>query len=203
MAIIKTGTITSAGAAYNLALGFTPSYIRIVNHTKLAAQSGVAVSEWYSSMVNASAYQSTVSAGAPVLSYITSNGFTPYSTADSALYTATNKTITGISKAANASVTSTSHGLSVGDIVTFHGVVGMVQINTLTGTVQTVADANTFTVNINSTGFTTYGSGGIANVISGITSNSGTSGITLGTSIAGSASDVLRYEAVLDTPVTS
>lgn len=221
MAIVRIGSATATGSALTLNLGFRPDRIRVVNQTKLAAGSGVAVSEFFSSMSNGYALIQTLTAGAPVYTQITSNGFTPFQTADSALFTASNKTVTAITKAANAQVTSTAHGFVAADVgvtsVTFHGVVGMTQINTLTGVIQSIVDANNFTVNINSTGFTTYSSGGIANVITGIPAttttgfqvyntpllNNGVIGITLGSSVCGSASDVLLYEAYLDAPFTS
>lgn len=74
--------------------------------------------------------------------------------------------IAGISKAASAVVTTAaSHALVVGETVTFSGVVGMTQINGLTGTVTAVGDSTHFTVNINSSGFSVYVSGGLATAI--------------------------------------
>lgn len=208
MAIVKKGTltVTTGGAAQNLNLGFIPSYFRMVNKTKIAATTnGVVIAEWYDDMANATANIWTTSAGDGTnkITRQATNGFTVLQTGDASLYAATNKTISAITKAANAQVTSTSHGLVVGDIVTFHGVVGMTQINTLTGTVQSVVDANNVTVNINSTGFTTYGSGGIANLISGTTTNVGVIGLTLGTALMVTTSDVWEYVAFLDAPFTS
>lgn len=208
MAIYKVGTFTTTatGTAQNLALGFTPSYFKAWNDTAIATPTNteVAMFEWFSSMANASAYVYTYNATPiQVLTKITSNGVTPYQTGSSSEYASTNKTITAITKAANAQITSASHGLSVGDVVTFSGVVGMIQINTLRGVVQTVPTANTFTVDIDTTGFTTYSSGGIANLISGTVLNEGTIGLTLGSSLVGTAADVWEYVAVLDAPFTS
>lgn len=67
-----------------------------------------------------------------------------------------NLKITAITKAATAQVTSAFHAFIVGDKLTFYNVVGMTEINGRTGTVATVIDANNFTVNINSTTFTTF-----------------------------------------------
>ena len=72
------------------------------------------------------------------------------------------KTITNISNATDAQVTVTAHGLNMGQAIEFQYVAGMTQINGLTGIVQSIIDANNFTVNINSTNFTAYSSGGIA-----------------------------------------
>lgn len=240
MAIVRKGTlsVTLGGAAQNLALGFIPSYFRMVNKTiqTSGTVTGVTNVEWWDDMANASAYITTYTTGSPVLSYISTNGITPYSTADSALYTATNLTITGISKAANASITAT-HNFTSADIgvtvVTFHGVKGMTQINTLSGVIQTVTSTTSFTVNINSTGFTTYSSGGIANVITGRPAlqggnlasgnapgfppaqtntsqvlntalfNAGSIGLTLGTTLMVNTSDVWEYLALLDADFTS
>ena len=79
-----------------------------------------------------------------------------------------NKTITGITQANPGVVTSTSHGFSNGDTVVISGVVGMTQVNSKRFKVASVA-ANTFAlqdidgVNVNTTSYTAYTSGGIAN----------------------------------------
>lgn len=240
MAIIKKGTLTvgTGGAAQNLPLGFIPSYFRMVNKTiqTSGTVTGVTNVEWWDDMVNASAYITTYTTGSGVLSYISSNGVTPYQTADSALFPASNLTITGISKAAQAVITAT-HAFTSKDYgvttVTFHNVVGMTQINTLSGVVQSSTSTTSFTVNINTTSFTTYSSGGIANIITGIPAlqgglitsgnalgfspaytntfqvdnnplfNAGTIGLTLGTTLMVNTNDVWEYLALLDTPVSS
>jgi hypothetical protein len=230
MAIVKVGTITATGSAFNLNLGFVPSYFKLWNDTIIASGTGVGYSEWLSSMPNASAYITTYTAGAAVVTKITSNGFTPYFpplgtefvplTGLPAGATNTNLTITGISKAANASITAT-HAFTAADIgvttVTIHGVLGMNQINTLSGVIQSVTSTTSFTVNINSTNFSTYTSGGIANVITGVPPstttgfqiyntplyNTGFIGITVGSTVAGSSTNVLRYVAFLDASFTS
>lgn len=72
------------------------------------------------------------------------------------------KAITAISQAAAAVVTvGAAHGFVTNDLVYFTGVVGMTPINGLVGTVTATA-ANTITVNINSSGFGAYVSGGTA-----------------------------------------
>ena len=68
------------------------------------------------------------------------------------------KTITAITKAANASVTCAAHGFLVGQYVFFHEIEGMTQMNGEYGVVQTIA-TNSFTVNINSTNFGTFTTG--------------------------------------------
>lgn len=230
MAIVRIGKATSSGAAFNLNLGFTPSYFQLTNQTKLAAATGVALSEWWSFQNNGAANIQTLTAGAPVCSTISSNGFTPYFGTQGTEFvpltglppgaTNTNLTITGISQAANASITAT-HAFTSADIgvttVTFHGVQGMNQINTLSGVIQSVTSTTSFTVNINTTAFSAYTSGGIANVITGAPPsqtvgfqifntplyNTSFIGITVGSSVCGSNNDVLYYKALLDTDITS
>lgn len=64
--------------------------------------------------------------------------------------------VTAITKAANAQVTAAFHGYSVGDPVYFNTIFGMVQINDRFLTVVSVINANNFTVNIDSTNFSTF-----------------------------------------------
>ena len=85
-------------------------------------------------------------------------------------------TITGITQAATAVVTSAAHGLANGKWVKISGVVGMTQVNGRTYEVRNVA-ANTFElfsvpdgVAVNSTAYTAYSSGGTAEAIYEITS---------------------------------
>ena len=77
-------------------------------------------------------------------------------------YTAsTAKTITGITQAAQAVVTSAAHGLLATARVRFASVAGMTQINGLYATVLSVT-TNTFTVELDTSAFTAYSSGGTA-----------------------------------------
>lgn len=233
MAIVRKGTLTvgTGGVAQNLNLGFVPSYIKLENKTKIiAGTNGVQIAEWWNDNANASAYLWTTTSGAPVISYTSTNGITPYQTPIGTEYVPltglpaaavnTNLTITGISKAANASITAT-HAFTSADVgvttVTFHGIVGMTQMNTLSGVIQSVTSTTSFTVNINSTNFSTWVSGGIANVITGVPAvtttgfqtyntpliNVGFTGITLGTAIMVTTADVWQYIAFLDSDITS
>lgn len=228
MAIVRVSSFVSTGSAINLNLGFVPSYIRLMDSAIIASGSGLGISEWYSNMPNGTAFAQTLTLGVPTFSVLGSNGFTPYQTPDSLLYTPTNMvsyggtniTITGITKASQAVITATNP-FTAADVgvttVTFHGIVGMTQLNTLSGLVTAVGGGTSFTVNINTTSFTTYVSGGIANVITGeppVTVsgfqvyntpllNNGSIGITLGSAICGSIGDVMNYYAFLDADFTS
>ena len=70
--------------------------------------------------------------------------------------------ITGISKASSAVVTLGTHTYVTGMSVGFKSVAGMTQINGLRGLI-TSYDATTITVNINSSAFSVYSSGGETN----------------------------------------
>jgi hypothetical protein len=72
------------------------------------------------------------------------------------------KTITGISKATEAVVTGT-HDFAVGDLIVIESVVGMTEINDRVVRVSAINTTVDFTCeDLDSTGFTTYASGGTA-----------------------------------------
>ncbi len=71
------------------------------------------------------------------------------------------RSITGITKAAQAVVTVGSHTFLVGESVYFSGVAGMTQINGLRGQITAIG-GTTITVAISSTAFSTWTSGGTA-----------------------------------------
>jgi hypothetical protein len=76
------------------------------------------------------------------------------------LTTSSSGTITNITQANPAVVTSTLHGLSTGNLVTISDVSGMTEINDETSPI-TVIDADSFSLDdIDSTAFTAYTSGG-------------------------------------------
>ena len=68
--------------------------------------------------------------------------------------------ITGATNAVTAQITSPLHNLSVGSVVTFDSIVGMTQLNGNSYTVLTIVDPNNFTINVDSTLFGVYVSGG-------------------------------------------
>lgn len=77
------------------------------------------------------------------------------------ILTETAKNISGITKASTAVVTtSTNHGFSTGDRVIISGVGGMYEVNGVEYTVTNLTSTTFQLSGINSTGFTTYTSGG-------------------------------------------
>ena len=81
------------------------------------------------------------------------------------------RVITGITKEANARVTSPLHGFTSADenitVIDFHQVKGMIQINTLPATILKIIDPNNFTINLNTSDFFTYTSGGQLIIVAG------------------------------------
>lgn len=249
---LGTVTVGSAGVAQNLNLGFVPDKFYMRNDTIFTSGTVTGVVEvWYDSYTAGLATPyvviDTCTTGTPLYSRLASGtlaattGIIPVTTADSNLFlpnqvpyttitgnrtgigASTNLVITGLSNAANASVTAT-HNFTASDIgvtvVTFHGVVGMTQINTLSGVIQSVTPTTSFTVNIDTTNFGTYIAGaagitgGFANVITGAPVNTlygnsllptaeanlGIVGLRLGTSVMVNTNDVWSYTASLNYP---
>lgn len=224
MAIVRVQQIVSTGSAMYVNFGFVPSKLQIVDLTALSTPNflGFSRAEWYNTMANGSAIVSTLDGGQYEFnSVISSGGVTPFQSSDASLWIETVRIISDITQAAQAQVTSTAHGFTSADVgvttVTFSSVIGMSQINTLRGVIQSVIDANKFTVNINSSAFSAYVSGGQANVITGIPPytingfqvfntpqrNDGFIGVNLGSSVVGLASDILLITAFLDADFTS
>lgn len=72
------------------------------------------------------------------------------------------KVITAVSQATNATVTAVAHGYAVGDRVKIDGIVGMTELNGWTAAILTVPTADTFTIDVDTTTYTAYASGGTA-----------------------------------------
>tara|TARA_Y100001970_G_scaffold168648_1_gene206244 strand:+ start:6199 stop:8199 length:2001 start_codon:yes stop_codon:yes gene_type:complete len=89
---------------------------------------------------------------------------------DNGIITESNKTISGATQANPGVITATSHGYSNGDHVIISSVVGMTELNGKTFKVANKT-TNTFEIqdvdgnNVNTTGYTAYGSAGVANKI--------------------------------------
>lgn len=73
----------------------------------------------------------------------------------------TSKTITAVTQATTAQITtSAAHGYSVGDRVKIESITGMTELNNWTAAILTVPTSTTFTIDIDTTSFTAYSSGG-------------------------------------------
>ena len=71
--------------------------------------------------------------------------------------------VSAVTKANPGSVTAVAHGFSSGDEVGFLSVGGMTELNG-NGYTVTKVNADTFTIGVNTSGFTTYVSGGVAHL---------------------------------------
>lgn len=67
------GTVEGTGAAINISLGFTPSYIRVVN-----TEDGDTIHEWFNGMTDGHAIKIVDGGAATNISRITSNGISAY-----------------------------------------------------------------------------------------------------------------------------
>lgn len=209
----RFGTFTSPGtaAAQTITLGFEPSKFILTNYTGYATNTVVSRAEWNAGMADGYALIQTVNGSAiPVQSILTSNGFTPFSLGG--VWDVTTKTITGATAANPVVITSATHGLSTGDIITISSVVGMIQLNTNRYKVV-VINANSYSLQdlfgnpVDGTAYGTYVSGGQSNLISsvsttpvGLQQDEGSAGIILGTSLFRNNADVFYWEAFLQTP---
>jgi hypothetical protein len=240
MSQYRNGYFTSTGAAVSLALGFVPDVFKITNYSVLLADSAtpaVGTAQWYNNVVpSAYAIIQTYTNGAPVTTVATSNGFTPVILG--ADWQSTQYTITGITNANPGVVTvsvrapTNTLNLANGMIVTLSQVVGMTQVNTNRyivgnytaggGTTATFSLYDLFGNPVNTIGFGTYSSGGIANQISypptapvlnpvtgqvitqgqpaGNQYDIGYEGITLGTTVVGANTNIMYWEAFYSTP---
>ncbi len=153
MSQYRNGIINSTGAAVSLALGFVPDRFTIFNYTKTAAQSGVSSSEWIRNVnANATAFISTLTAGAPVISLLGSNGITPVEVGG--LWLNTTYAITTISNANPGVVTlaaisgTGSLTLTNGMTITLSGINGMKNLNTNRFIVSGLSGAGPYTFNL-------------------------------------------------------
>ena len=65
-------------------------------------------------------------------------------------------TVEGVARGATTRITASYHGFAVGDQVYFSGVTGCTDLNGKIGTVLTVLDANTFTVDVDSSDYAAF-----------------------------------------------
>ncbi len=226
--INSTTALISSGLSLNL--GFVPDRFTIFNYTNAGDGAGVLESTWIRSFSpNATAIISTVTAGAPVVTVLGTNGITPVELGAS--WQNTLYTITAINTATPAQVTvqsaqpTNSMALANGMTFTISSVVGVTNVNTqrfiiggLSGTTFNLYD--TFGNPVTAVG--TYVSGGQMDVISypptapvldavtgqvitpgspaGLQLDVGFAGVTLGSGVLGANADKLYWEAFLETP---
>ena len=164
-----SGSLTSAGSQFNLDLGFLPTRFEYFNRTQANSTSNPGVvkkAAWNQNLAAGSAYvtKNTNSAATDESSLITANGFTIYNGQQSVLLEAP-KTGASVSQAAAAVVTITAHGYTTGDVVQLSNTTGMPQVGGQFYTI-TVTGANTFTIPVNSSGFSAAATNVVARRVS-------------------------------------
>jgi hypothetical protein len=199
----KTFYIKSGGAAYDLDVGFVCDRVDVKNLTQWETDTKEIEHHWNKYMLDGYAYSELVAVAATNRKINTTNGFTPIDTND---VTDNQDDVVGISQAALAVCTATAHGFGVaGAIVTvlFKGVLGMLEVNS-NYYKATIIDANSFSlttmdgINLNSTGFSAYTSGGLVLAVSLTVEDAGFAGINLGSVIMGSNDDILEVTCYSD-----
>jgi len=193
----------ASNAAYNLELGFVPDYVEVQNATSGGDASELVSAYWYKDMgdgyYNGLINQSTVTDGLiPVIG--TSGGFTAYDTTNFAarqvlIDTGSSK----VTKATQAVVSSSAHGLTTGDKINFQGIYeGMTELNGLSTTITKIGAGSFSCDDIDSTGFTTWNTTlatGQFIKTDELVQDTGKQGITLGTNIMITADDYLVVRA--------
>lgn len=200
----------SDGAANTFTLPFPADLIRCYNYTKFATAGQLVESIWFRDFPAGDALQIQVIAdnGATANKNCvleTTNGFTEANT--TAGVTADRATITGITAATPPVVTAAAHGFTDGQLVRITKVVGMTEVNNNLYKVNN-ATTNTFELqdpvtdeDIVGAGFTTYSSGGQANMVSRsgddlVVYNGVTYKMTFGSAVMANDSDVIYVECV-------
>jgi len=202
MSTIRKFRMQSAGTAYNLELGFIPETVEVWNYTKWETDATKVKFYWHRGMAAGYALSELCEDTAANHAIETTNGFTVLSN-DS--FSTGNQTVSGITQAEPPVVTVTStSGWSDGDIVEFHDIGGMVELNNNRYSV-TVINSTTFSLqniatgdNIDASAYNAFAAGSELNIAKNLniaTDNAGFYGITLGTTVVGANDDVLYIEA--------
>jgi uncharacterized protein (TIGR02217 family) len=155
-----TNNLTGAPTAFDQALALVSAGIY---QLQVAYGSGTAISIGKPVRTIFKPVSGTVKVGVGALEVPITTMWTVDTTTGKVTFNA-NKTasVTGITQAASAVLTVGAHSFAVGESVHIAGVVGMTQINNQRGQITAVG-ATTITVNINSSAYTAYASGGTVN----------------------------------------
>jgi len=146
-------TVPATPVIKTILLPYKPISFEWWNKTAMTSQttndviSGIA----FSSDPNGYAYPTYIATTARTTSVTITSGGISFVAAGTPTYGAVH-TITGITAATPAVVTSASHGLQTGDVVLIYGTTGMLQIAGLQFSVTRI-DANTFSINAPGAGF--------------------------------------------------
>ena len=192
--------VQSAGVAYTLDIGFEPTRIEVINYTKWATDATKVLFRYYKGMAAGYALSELCEDTSSNRAIEATNGFTVL---DTTSFTANKAVVSGVSKA-NPGVVSTStvHGFSAGDKVSFHDIGGMVELNNNRYEIGSVPTTQSFTLkDTDTSGFTTFAAGTAMNEVIDISKKIDASGsyrVTLGTTVMGADNDILYVVAYND-----
>ena len=217
MATIKTFRLTSGGSAYNLDVGFVPDEVIVRNETKWATDGTKVLFYWDKGMTADAALSEICDDTGVNRAIESSNGFTEY---DSSSITDNSRAVTGIT-AANPGVvtitgsigaTAAADGAWFGidqitdstkpfaDSVKFDDIGGMVELNALGPVrIKSWLSSTTFSLDLDTSSYTAFSAGTARNQVLNVSTDikdSGFKGITLGSTVMGSDSDVLFIKCV-------
>lgn len=166
---IAEGTITVAtgGVAQTLKLPYMPVSFEMWNKTKWGTASQLIKAIGFAEDPAGTAYLESNSAGTvETPSIITANGFSFIQAGSPAYGPVIALASTFVTQASAALVTTASpHGYAVGDVVLIYGTTAMLQIAGVPYTVQTVGSSTTFTIDVNSSGFSSAATAGFVKKI--------------------------------------
>lgn len=200
------GPIVATGSALSLTLPFEAECIKIYNYTKYGTNSENLQAVWFKGMPAGDAL--IIARGTTDLTSTleTTNGVTDASVEGG--MASRHLAITGATQANPCVITTAAHGLATGDRVRITMVGGMEELNATSRnpyrvvvlTATTFALQDIYGNNIDSTGFSAYTSGGVVTKLNNVDADAYYYEppqyiYTLGTALAGSASDVLYFEA--------
>jgi len=190
--------IQSAGAAYNLEIGFEATTVIVWNYTKWASDGVKQEFIWHKGMADGYALSEICDDTGTNRAVETSNGFTPY---DTSAVTANYQTASGITKANPGVVTVTStSGWLAGHALRFQGLVEMIELNKTAVPIyiKEIIDGTTFSI-LDTSGYgAAETTGGTVYNLSKAVEASGFKGITLGTTVIGANDDILFVQAFSD-----
>jgi len=190
--------LQSAGAAYNLDIGFEPTTLTVWNSTKWETDGTKVLFFWHKGM--ASGYSLSEVADDTAINRVidTTNGFTPY---DTSAVSGNYQTASGITKANPGVVTITSTtGWEAGNALRFGGLTEMTELNVTQKPIyiKEIIDGTTFSILDTSTYGTAETTGGTVYNLSKVVEASGFKGMTLGTTVIGANDDIIFVTATLD-----
>ena len=202
MSAIEKYSLTSGGAAYTLEIGFEPDTVEVWNYTQWAVDTKVAKSYWHKGMTTAYSLNEICEDTSTNHSTSTTNGFTVLSTTS---WIDNNTVISGATAANPVVLTITSHPWTAtdnGDKLRIRDIVGMVELNDNLYA-MTYINANSVSLDVDGTGFTSYSSAGVAYNVSERVYATGSYRVTLGTDVVGANSDLMFVEARMANNSTS